>query len=254
MAGRMFSAFGLLALLLATIGVYGLKAYDVSRRTREIGIRMALGATGGDVERLVMREGLRTTIAGLVIGLAAGGWARKAREQPLVSREPVRSRRAGNRRRRAVGDGDAGLLPPRAPRHARRPARSAAIGIRLHHTGALPRLSRRARSEGVSSRFSFARPRHDRGRCRRRPSSRRTDDSTRGTCRGRPVDRQSGRGSTRLRTNSIGVTDTRRAVDDALKLQAPRRRPCRRQVGGAERKPDRNPFSPGLARASSVPA
>ena len=70
----LFSAFGVLALLLATIGVYGLKAYDVSRRTREIGIRMALGATSGDVERLVMREGVRTTIVGLAIGLllAAG--------------------------------------------------------------------------------------------------------------------------------------------------------------------------------------
>jgi ABC-type antimicrobial peptide transport system permease subunit len=70
----MFSIFGALALLLATIGVYGLKAYDVSRRTREIGIRMALGATSGDVERLVMREGMRTTIVGLTIGLllAAG--------------------------------------------------------------------------------------------------------------------------------------------------------------------------------------
>jgi hypothetical protein len=70
----LFSAFGILALLLATIGVYGLKAYDVSRRTREIGIRMALGATGGDVERLVMRDGLRTTLIGLGVGLvlAAG--------------------------------------------------------------------------------------------------------------------------------------------------------------------------------------
>jgi ABC-type antimicrobial peptide transport system permease subunit len=73
-AAGLFSAFGALALLLATIGVYGLKAYDVSRRTREIGIRMALGATGRDVERLVMREGMRTTIIGLAIGLllAAG--------------------------------------------------------------------------------------------------------------------------------------------------------------------------------------
>ena len=70
----LFSAFGILALLLATIGVYGLKAYDVSRRTREIGIRMAIGATSADVQRLVMREGVRTTAIGLAIGLllAAG--------------------------------------------------------------------------------------------------------------------------------------------------------------------------------------
>jgi predicted permease len=73
-AAALFSAFGGLALLLATMGVYGLKAYDVSRRTREIGIRMALGATSGDVQRLVLREGMRTTVTGLVIGLllAAG--------------------------------------------------------------------------------------------------------------------------------------------------------------------------------------
>jgi predicted permease len=73
-AAGLFSAFGALALLLATIGVYGLRAYDVSRRTREIGIRMAIGATSGDVQRLVMRDGVRTTIVGLVIGvlLAAG--------------------------------------------------------------------------------------------------------------------------------------------------------------------------------------
>jgi ABC-type antimicrobial peptide transport system permease subunit len=73
-AAGLFSAFGVLALLLATIGVYGLKAYDVSRRTREIGIRMALGATSGDVERLVMREGFRTMVVGLGAGLliAAG--------------------------------------------------------------------------------------------------------------------------------------------------------------------------------------
>jgi hypothetical protein len=73
-AAALFVAFGLVALLLATIGVYGLKAYDVSRRTREIGIRMALGATGGDVKRLVLREGVRTTAIGAGIGLllAAG--------------------------------------------------------------------------------------------------------------------------------------------------------------------------------------
>jgi len=73
-AATMFATLGGLALLLATIGVYGLKAYDVSRRTREIGIRLALGATGGDVARLLLGEGARTTLVGLLIGvlLAAG--------------------------------------------------------------------------------------------------------------------------------------------------------------------------------------
>lgn len=65
----LFSIFGGLALLLAVVGLYGVKAYSVSRRTREIGIRMALGAEPGMVQRMILREGLIMTVSGGAIGL-----------------------------------------------------------------------------------------------------------------------------------------------------------------------------------------
>ncbi|MDQ3200268.1 MAG: ABC transporter permease, partial [Verrucomicrobiota bacterium] len=65
----LFSIFGGLALALATVGVYGVKAYSVARRTREIGIRMALGAQRGAVLGMFMREGAVTLAAGIVLGL-----------------------------------------------------------------------------------------------------------------------------------------------------------------------------------------
>ena len=66
---RMFAILGGVALLLAMIGLYGVRAYSVARRTREIGIRMALGASAPETLRLVLREGLLLTGIGLAVGL-----------------------------------------------------------------------------------------------------------------------------------------------------------------------------------------
>jgi predicted permease len=68
------TAFGILATMLATIGLYGVMAYMVAQRTREIGVRMALGAAPGDVVWLVMREVLQLVAIGILIGLPAA-WA-----------------------------------------------------------------------------------------------------------------------------------------------------------------------------------
>ena len=65
----LFSIFGGLALGLAVVGLYGVKAYSVARRTREIGIRMALGAQAGAVLRMIMREGSVMLVSGVALGL-----------------------------------------------------------------------------------------------------------------------------------------------------------------------------------------
>ena len=69
--GRLSSFFGVLVLVLACIGLYGLLAYDTARRTREVGIRIALGASGSDVLRLVVRRGVALLLVGAVGGIAA---------------------------------------------------------------------------------------------------------------------------------------------------------------------------------------
>src|SRR5437763_432819 len=71
LVARLSSFFGLLALTLACIGLYGLLAYEVARRTREIGIRTALGAQRGDVLRLVVKHGLSLALAGAGVGIGA---------------------------------------------------------------------------------------------------------------------------------------------------------------------------------------
>jgi ABC-type antimicrobial peptide transport system permease subunit len=76
MIARLTELFGALALILACVGLYGVTAYSVARRTREFGIRMALGASRGNVLALVLRGALLQLVVGLAVGVPvalAGG-------------------------------------------------------------------------------------------------------------------------------------------------------------------------------------
>lgn len=71
LAGTLFGIFGFVGLLLAAVGLYGVMSYSVSRRTREIGIRLALGSQIGGVQRLIIRQGMLLAIIAVALGLAA---------------------------------------------------------------------------------------------------------------------------------------------------------------------------------------
>jgi putative ABC transport system permease protein len=70
LSAGLLAVFGMLALLLATIGIFGVVSYLVAQRVREFGIRMALGATATHIQLMLLREGVRLVAVGVVVGLA----------------------------------------------------------------------------------------------------------------------------------------------------------------------------------------
>jgi putative ABC transport system permease protein len=91
-AAKMFLTLGLAAAFVAVIGLYGVRSYLVTRRTREFGVRMAVGATPADVLRLVLGEAVTTTSVGLAIGLGLGallGWGLSAVIYQISPFDPI---------------------------------------------------------------------------------------------------------------------------------------------------------------------
>jgi predicted permease len=88
LAASLFGTFGFIGLLLAAVGLYGVMSYSVSRRTREIGIRMALGAKPGTVERLILRQGMVLTLIALVLGWPAAWMLAKMASSFLYGIQP----------------------------------------------------------------------------------------------------------------------------------------------------------------------
>ena len=86
--GTLATIFGTLATLLAVVGLYGVMSYTVARRTREIGIRMALGARAAHIGWLVIREVLILAAAGAAVGLGASWWLTQFVASQLYGVEP----------------------------------------------------------------------------------------------------------------------------------------------------------------------
>jgi ABC-type antimicrobial peptide transport system permease subunit len=88
LAATLFGIFGFIGLVLAAVGLYGVMSYAVSRRTREIGIRMAMGAQPGTVERLILRQGLVLTLIAMALGWPAAWMLSKLASSFLYGIQP----------------------------------------------------------------------------------------------------------------------------------------------------------------------
>jgi predicted permease len=85
----LLTGFSLVALLMAAVGIYGLIQYSIATRTREIGIRMAVGAQAGEIFRMILREGLKLSLSGLTLGLLGALWLGQAGSSLLFGVTPT---------------------------------------------------------------------------------------------------------------------------------------------------------------------
>ena len=114
------SSFGMLAVIIAAVGIAGVLAFSVSARTNEIGIRMSLGADSGRVQRMILREGGVLLVVGLVLGVGGAFLADARHPRTAVRRRAARSGHARRRRADDGGDRHRGVLAAGAARGADR--------------------------------------------------------------------------------------------------------------------------------------
>jgi ABC-type antimicrobial peptide transport system permease subunit len=86
---QVLGVFGVLSLILATVGIYGVISYAVAQRSREIGVRMALGASRGQVARWVLGQGARLVVIGVALGMVGAFWLTRALETLLFGVTPT---------------------------------------------------------------------------------------------------------------------------------------------------------------------